>query len=181
VIQIADLLSGGEHAVRQAAGLLLEPDAFAWQSLDDAIDEVRACLADGNIARMAVDGPAVQGWTGAQPRGGGVWELHPLVVRSGRQRQGIGTALVADLEQQVRNRGGDTLFLGADVDIRVEQTTSWAGLQRHLPDRLRGLPPAGSKQYEFYARSGYVIVGVVPDGKGYGNIYMAKRIALPAR
>ena len=63
---------------------------------------------------MDTDG-AVLGWIGGIPSyGGNVWELHPLVVRPGFQRLGIGRALVADLEAHVRERGGPTLWLGTD-------------------------------------------------------------------
>ena len=65
-------------------------------------------MAPGKICRVALDeAGAVLGWVGGIPGyGGNVWELHPLVVRPDRQRQGIGRALVADLEAQVRHAAG---------------------------------------------------------------------------
>jgi aminoglycoside 6'-N-acetyltransferase I len=176
-VRITDLTLENEAAVRQAAELLVDSLSNGWPTMESAVNEVRDCVAPDNVARMAVEGGAVLGWIGGQERTGDVWELHPLAVRGDRQRQGIGRALVADLEEQVRARGGYTLFLGADVDIHVEESTVWTDLYTSLPERLRDLPATGSKQYEFYERCGYVIVGVVPDGKGTGNIYMAKRIA----
>jgi aminoglycoside 6'-N-acetyltransferase I len=64
-----------------------------------------------------------------------VWELHPLAVRAARQRQGIGRALVADLEEQVRLRGGLTLWLGSDDE---DDMTSLSGVDLYddLPARL---------------------------------------------
>lgn len=177
-MNIVDLRSGGDSALRQAAELLLEPEPFDWPTLDAALAEVRVCLEPGKIARMAVDGDTVLGWIGGQERdAGNVWELHPLVVRGDRQRRGIGCSLVADLEEQVRARGAHTVFVAADNDIRVEASTAWNDLYPNVLERLRDIRGVGGHQYEFYERCGYVIVGVVPDGAGLGNIYMAKRIA----
>ena len=81
--------------------------------MDAALAEVHEALAPGRICRVALDeAGAVLGWVGGiRGYGGNVWELHPLVVRPDRQRQGIGRALVADLEAQARARGGLTLWL----------------------------------------------------------------------
>ena len=51
------------------------------------------------IARAALDEEGgLEGWIGAIPRyDGHAWEMHPLVIRLGRRRRGLGTALVADL------------------------------------------------------------------------------------
>jgi aminoglycoside 6'-N-acetyltransferase I len=177
VIRITGLVERGETALRQAAGLLMEPAAFDWPDMEAALSEVRACAGDGNIVRAAVDGDAVLGWIGGQPRHGtDIWELHPLVVRADRQRRGIGSALVADLERLVQAHGAHTMFVAADNDVRVEPSQAWTDLYAHIAERVRELPAAGNRQYEFYRRCGYVIVGVVPDGRGNGNIYMAKRM-----
>jgi hypothetical protein len=86
--------------------------------------------------RPRFDTGAVLGWVGGlRGYGGNVWELHPLVVRPDRQRQGIGRALVADLEAQVRARGGLTLWLGSDDE---DDMTSLSGVDLYddLPGQL---------------------------------------------
>lgn len=62
--------------------------------------------------------------------GGNVWELNVLVVWPDRQRQGIGTALLADLDTQVSARGGLTIWLGSDDE---DNMTSLAGIDLY-PD-----------------------------------------------
>ena len=72
----------------------------------------------------------VLGWIGGiRQYDGNVWELHPLVVKPSYQGQGIGRALVTDLEEQVRQRGGLTLWLGTDDEdehdhVRRESTST---------------------------------------------------------
>ncbi len=176
---IIDLASENEVAVRQAAQLLVDLLPQGWPTIESALEEVRDSLAPERITRIAVDGEEVMGWVGGlkMQYPGGVWELHPLVVRRNRQRSGVGRALVADLEERVRERGGKVVYLGAD-DERDE--TSLAGIDlypnplEHL-ERIRNLR---GHPYEFYQKVGYVIVGVVPDANGFGkpDIHLAKRI-----
>ena len=134
------------------------------------------------ISRIAIDeSGTVLGWIGGiRQYDGNVWELHPLVVKPGYQGQGIGRALVTDLEEQVRERGGLTLWLGTDDE---DDMTTLAGVNlypnvwEHVAQikNLRGHP------YEFYQKLGFVIVGVMPDANGPGkpDIYMAKRVTRP--
>ena len=108
---------------------------------------------------------------------GRVWELHPLVVHPEHQRKGIGRALVADLEDRVRERGGLTLWLGTDDEdnrTTLSEVDLYPDPLAHLARirNLRGHP------YEFYRKVGFVLVGVMPDANGWGkpDICMAKRI-----
>ncbi|MCX7029699.1 MAG: GNAT family N-acetyltransferase [Spirochaetes bacterium] len=54
--------------------------------------EVEDSLGPDRISRIVVDsGGRVLGWIGGQPQyNGNVWELHPLVVRGGCRRRGVG-------------------------------------------------------------------------------------------
>ena len=178
-MRIIDLAADNDSAIRQCAALLVDLLPQGWPTMDSALAEVRESLPPDRISRIAVEGDGVVGWIGGlnESYKGHAWELHPLVVRRDSHRQGIGLALIADLEERVRERGAHTVFLGTD-DERDE--TSLSGIDLY-PDpmahaarieNLRGHP------FEFYQKAGYVIVGVLPDANGFGkpDIYMAKRI-----
>ena len=140
-MRIIDLSAAGEGAMRRAAELLVEgfaqhwPDA--WPDHDSAMASVAEALSGGRIGRVAVDDAGdVMGWSAAEPLyNGNVWELTVLVVRPALQRQGIGSALVHDMERQVRERGGLTIWLGSDDE---DDMTSLAGVDL-FPDPLERL------------------------------------------
>jgi aminoglycoside 6'-N-acetyltransferase I len=182
-MRITDLSPEDEVSIRQAAALLVEGFRAhwpsAWPNMDAALAEVRAALEPGKICRVALDeAGAVLGWIGGiATYGGNVWELHPLVVRPDRQRQGIGRGLGADLEAQVRDRGGLTLWLGSDDE---DDMTSLSGVDLYgdLPGHLARIRNLKGHPYDFYLKCGFVVAGVVPDANGPGkpDILMAKRV-----
>jgi len=183
MVQIIDLNPNNQQAIQQTASLLVEgfkehwPDA--WPNLEAALPEVNESFGLDRISRVAIsDSGEVLGWIGGiKQYDGYVWELHPLVVRSDHQGQGLGRALVTDLELEVSKHGGLTLWLGTDDE---DNMTSLSGIDlypnvlKHLNNirNLRGHP------YEFYQKLGFTIVGVLPDANGPGkpDIYMAKRV-----
>ena len=171
-------------AVQQAAALLngafREHWPNAWPDVKAALEEVHECLEAENICLAAVYGDGrMLGWIGARPAYGVTgWELHPLVVDLARQGQGIGRALVRELEAQVRERGGVTIFLGSDDE---DGMTSLAGVDLYpeVAGHIRSIRNLKRHPFEFYQKLGYAIVGVIPDANGLGkpDIIMAKRIA----
>ena len=182
-MHIVDLRSDDEAAIHQVAALLVEgfaknwPDA--WPDLESALEEVHESLAAGHISRIARDEDGrVLGWIGGinQYRGH-VWELHPLVVRVGQQGKGIGRALVADLEERVKERGGLTITLGTD-DESQQTTLSGIDLYPQVWEHLAHLRNLKRHPFEFYQKQGYAIVGVIPDANGLGkpDILMAKSL-----
>lgn len=186
-ISIHDLSETDETSIQAAAQILYEafrekwPDA--WPSLEESEQEVREALEPEKICRTActADG-TVLGWIGGIPAYGGedlytTWELHPLAVRPDYQRQGIGTALLADLEEQIRARGGMTIFLGSDDETGLTSLSD-VDLYENTWDHLRNIQNLKGHPYTFYQRHGYQIVGVIPDANGIGkpDIIMAKRI-----
>src|SRR5690348_13900576 len=117
-MQIIDV-PNDEKFIRKVAEVLI--DGFTtsgiapWEDLEAALAEVRESLQENRISRAAIDDKDnVLGWIGGFHEYALVWELHPLVVRSGSQNQGVGSALVADFERQVKARGGLTVRLGTD-------------------------------------------------------------------
>ena len=186
-MRIIDLTADNTRAVEQAARLLVDgfrdTGSEAWTDLEGALVEVRESFQSGRISRIAVDEAGnVQGWIGGiEEYTGHVWELHPLVVRRDCQRQGVGRALVSDLEEQVAQRGGATLMLGTDDE---NSRTSVGGIDLY-PDVLGKLPTIQNLRqhpFEFYKKVGFEIVGLVPDANGFGkpDILMAKRVAKPS-
>src|SRR4029453_14987252 len=113
----------------------------AWSTLADARREVLDSLEPGKISRvMLTDDGRVVGWIGGMPQyGGNVWEMHPLAVAPAAQGQGIGRALVRDLETLVARRGALTLWTGSD-DERNETTLGGAALNAAVPGALRNIP-----------------------------------------
>lgn len=181
-MQIIDLQTENEAAIQQTAALLVEgfkdhwPDAFP--TLDAALEEVRESFGAERISRIAVDDDGtVLGWIGGMPFYALVWELHPLVVKMDQQGKGIGRVLVADLEAQVRARGGLTLMLGSDDQ---DDMTTLAGIDLYpnVWEHVARVQNLRRHPYEFYQKLGYSIIGVMPDANGIGkpDILMAKRV-----
>src|SRR5258708_6246686 len=143
-----------QSAIRQVAALLVEGFATnwpgSWPDLESALEEVRESFAAGRISRVALDEDGtVLGWIGgiSQYRGH-VWELHPLVVRVSQQGQGIGRALVADLEERVKERGGLTITLGTD-DVSRQTSLSGINLYPHVWDHLTHISNLSPHPYQF--------------------------------
>ena len=110
--------------------------------------------------------------------GGRVWELHPIVVAASHRRQGIGRALVQDLERVVEPQGALTLWLGSD-DEHDETSLSGIDLYSDVPGAIRDLKKLrGQHPYEFYLSVGFRVTGVLPDANGLGkpDIFFAKRL-----
>jgi aminoglycoside 6'-N-acetyltransferase I len=131
------------------------------------------------LGYAALDGERLVGWVGAIKTYDRGWEVHPLVVASDRQRRGIGSALLAAIEDRARRDGVLTLFLGSDDDYggtTLFGRDLWPDVAAHaaaVEATHRG------HALTFYRRHGYAIVGLLPDVNGAGrpDILLAKRIA----
>jgi aminoglycoside 6'-N-acetyltransferase I len=182
--EIADLTSENIPAIEQTARLLMEGfghrNSRGWPTVDEALAEVLDSLSQDRISRMAVtDHGEVLGWIGGvEQYNGNAWELHPLVVRQDCRRRGLGRRLVQDFERQVAQRGGHTIYLGAD-DEDNSTTIGGVDLYPDVLEKLRVIKNRGSHPLDFYLKSGFHIIGVIPDANGFGNpdILMAKRVS----
>ena len=194
-MEFVNMLALSEEQLMQAARMLSDELPMGWANADEAREEIRERLLvaseryitgvkrpqdeEENYFVAAMDGGEVIGWCGILPSYGcNVYELHPLVVRHDLQRQGVGAALVWQVEEEARRRGGLTLWLGADDEVGDGETSlANVDLYDDLPERIRSFDP-GTHQTAFYLKQGFKVVGVMPDAGGIGkpDIYMAKRL-----
>ncbi len=147
--------------------------------MDSALEEVDESFGPDRISRIAVDeNGMVQGWVGGISQyDGHAWEMHPIAVRPDHQGRGIGRALVADLEEQVKRRGGSTIFLGTD-DENNQTSLGRVDLYPNVFEHVANIRNLNNHPYEFFQKVGFVITGVMPDANGFGkpDIFMAKRV-----
>lgn len=115
-MEIVNMTELNKTQIIQAAQMLNESIPAGWPTLQHAMDEIETLLVPGNTLLAAVEDGIVVGWGGilAPIYNGNVFELHPLVVRSDKRKQGIGRAIVTALEDEARKQGGLTIYLGAD-------------------------------------------------------------------
>ncbi len=180
-VEISDLDPADEVAIAQIARIVV--DAFRghtplWPDIASAEAEVRKSFARDRLSRVAREGDVVVGWIGGiREYHGHAWELHPFAVDSARQGEGIGRALVADLERRVAECGATTLYLGTDDE---DERTSLGGahLYPNPLEHLAAITNPGRHPYGFYLACGFSLVGVIPDANGPGkpDILMAKRV-----
>ena len=181
-----DILSPSIHnqaILQQAAQLLAH--AFrehwpeAWPTVEDGMKEIQEMLDEKRICRIAIDDEGnLLGIIGGIPQyDGHVWELHPLAVQPKLQSRGIGSALVMDLEEQVRLRGGLTIVLGSDDEDNMTSLSD-VDLYEGLWDKIKNIRNLKNHPFEFYQKMGYIISGVVIDANGIGkpDILMSKRV-----
>ena len=182
-VQIITLSPDDEGAIEQVARLLIEGfkahSPNAWSHMPAALGEVRESFGEDRISRIAVDNSGeIIGWIGGQNHyDGNVWEIHPLVVKPNRQGSGIGRQLVRDFEDFVRERGGLTIWVGADDEADMT-TLGGVDLYPNVLDHLAQIRNLRRHPYEFYQKLGFVIAGVMPDANGRGkpDIFLAKRV-----
>ena len=170
--------------LQQAMQLLV--DAFcehwpdAWPTFEAGLKEVHEMLEVERICRFAVDEQGnLLGIIGGIPGyDGNVWELHPLAVQPYRQGQGIGRALVKDLEEQIRSHGGLTITLGTDDEDSMTSLSN-VDLYENTWEKIQNIRDLKGHPFGFYQKLGYVITGVVPDANGRGkpDILMSKKVA----
>ncbi|HRI08336.1 MAG TPA: GNAT family N-acetyltransferase [Nannocystaceae bacterium] len=178
---IVDLGPTDRRLLEAAARLLAEGLPQGWPTRREARREVEEMVDPGRIARGFVEEGELVGWAGAlELYPNHVWELHPLVVRGDRRRQGVGRSLVRDVEEQVRRRGAHTLFVGTDDEFgetAIGEVELYPDVIGHL-QRLQASGEASEHPFAFYRRLGYSLIGAVPDANGRGrpDILLARRL-----
>lgn len=143
-------------AMAVATGLFTPEDAEVL--LKSTLDELHAGrLGDGHLARVWVDEAGrAGGWVyfAEDRKSNGAWDLWWIGVAPERQGQGVGKALLAFVEDHVREAGGRMVIIETSA-----------------------LPPL-ARTREFYRLRGYTECGCVPDfyGDGDGKITFARNV-----
>jgi aminoglycoside 6'-N-acetyltransferase I len=182
-MEIINIHPQNTELVNQAASLLVEEfrdtGSTSWPDLDAGLKEVAELLQKDKIALAAVDqSNMVLGWIGGiRHYDGHTWELHPLVVKMGYRKQGIGRALVISLEKRVADLGGNTIYLGTD-DENYRTSLSGKDLYPDVLMHLLHIENKNNHPYEFYQKVGFTVTGIIPDANGWGkpDIFMTKRV-----
>ena len=168
-------LSEAARILRQALAHM--PSAYNEPGAAEA--EMRTFLDDpGRFALAALDGERLLGWIGGiRENYSHAFELHPLVVDPPEQRRGIGSALVAALEERARAEGAITVYLGSDDDFGGTNLFG-RDLYPDVLSKAGQIEATGAHAISFYRRLGFEVVGILPDANGFGrpDILMAKRI-----
>ena len=183
--QFLDLAHADEQIREDAARLLhetfLEKGIDAWSTIEEARDEVAECVAPRLICiGLAIDRELI-GWGGLRPMYDAITlELHPLVVRLGRQRSGIGRAIVTELEARARAAGALNIVLGTDDETGRTNLSNVDFERTPVGEAIADLKNLGDHPYEFYQKCGYRVIGIIPDASGPGkpDIWMWKRVGL---
>ncbi|MFK7893660.1 MAG: GNAT family N-acetyltransferase [Granulosicoccus sp.] len=154
------------------------PDWLA--TVSDAMTELERCIIPENLSRMALHERNPVGWISAFPVNNAVWEIHPLLVDPSTHGEGVGSLLVKEVEKTLTVRGVRTIQLSTS-DATHATTLSGKDLYIDPLGELQKLDVTDSTlghAYQFWIRSGYKVVGVLPDAEGMGipSICFAKRL-----
>ncbi len=150
---VQDLGAQPAELLEAAAVLLVDhfDEPGGWREMRSPREEVTNVLKE-RFALAAMEDGFLQGWIGGLPQyTGRVWELHPLVVHRACRLRGIGRALVAAFEEEVRHRGAHTITLGTD-DHTGMTSLSAVDLYDDLPGKLAALRDLGRKHPSFFTR-----------------------------
>ncbi len=174
-----EALDKHDHESLKAVADLLQV-TFPWSYADDdtALEEAIDLTKEQGIVLVYRKENRIIGVVGAKPRYGITgWELHPLAVYQTYQFQKVGSLLMEQVENQVRERGGIVMFLGTD-DEHFKTSLSQVDLFENPFAAIEKIENYAQHPYEFYQKIGYRIVGVLPDANGFNkpDIYMAKRL-----
>ncbi|MGB4660531.1 MAG: GNAT family N-acetyltransferase [Mobilitalea sp.] len=176
--RISRLSKDNTQWISEAAALLMEAFPEYKTSTEDAMEEIHSCLAEEKIALVALEDGHVVGFVGAMPKYKHTgWELHPLMIAKEHQGMGLGSRLVATLEQEVLLQGGIMIYLGSD-DVDGATSLSEYDLWEDTLEKMKNIKNYKRHPYEFYQKQGYKVVGVFPDANGIGkpDIWLAKHL-----
>ena len=169
-----------EQSVKQCASLICTnfKDIADYNIAYDIAD--RSLSDENKINLAAIDEESnIVGWIcGIEQYNIHVWEIQPLVVSKSAHGQGIGRKLVQAFEKEASLRGGITIILGIQDEYN-ETSLSSTNIYENTFDKIKNIRNLKKSPFEFYLKTGFKIVGVIPDSNGIGkpDILIAKKVA----
>ena len=134
---------------------------------------------DNNINLFAIDiDGSIVGWIcGIEQYNVHIWEIQPLVVNKSVHGQGIGRKLIQAFEKEAALRGGITIIVGIQDEYN-ETSLSNTNMYEDTFEKIKNIKNLKNNPFEFYLKTGFRIVGVIPDSNGIGkpDILMAKKV-----
>ena len=105
------------------------------------------------------------------------WEIHPIAVKPGQRRSGIGRRLVADIEQLAITSGAVSVWAGTSDETR-STSFSHLDLYKNPAAGFIDITAPDDHPVTFWRSVGYKVVGVLPDEEGLGKpgIHFARRL-----
>jgi aminoglycoside 6'-N-acetyltransferase I len=163
-------ISESEQLITNAANILFETflkiNRDSWPTFDSALHEVRECIGNKNICSGISINNQLIGWIGLRPMYEKTWELHPMVISENYQKKGYGMHLIKELERLAQIRGIIGIVLGTD-DETYRTSLSQIDLNKNnIFTEIKKIRNLKNHPYEFYYKSGYIIVGAIPNANG---------------
>jgi len=141
------------------------------------LEEIQKSFEIGRRSRVLVNSSnEVLGWIGAI-EDENLWEIHPIAVNIQYRRQGFAMLLINDLMALAKASGAVAIWAGTS-DETLATNLSRADLYSDPFGAIRSLTVVENHPLNFWRRSGFTMVGVMPDQEGLDKpgIHFSKRL-----
>jgi len=179
--EIVNLGKNDENYIHQIAQFLyrcFQKNAPEWlPDLESCKQEVHKSFQSNRRSRVLIDSDGVAlGWVGAITDEN-LWEIHPIAVAPSQQGNGYGLALVTDIVELARIGGAVAIWAGTS-DETGATSFSAIDLIKNPASALENFRAPRDHPVSFWSKTGFSLVGVMPDEEGLGNpgIHFAMRL-----
>jgi aminoglycoside 6'-N-acetyltransferase I len=179
--QIIDLHEEDTARVEQIAWFLyscFQTNAPAWlPDLESSRREVAKSFQPEKRSRVLIDKDGMAlAWVGAITDEN-LWEIHPIAVAPDQQGNGMGMALVSDIVELAKNSGAVAVWAGTSDETGVT-SFSKIDLYKYPASALENISAPRDHPVSFWSKTGFSLVGVLPDEEGLGKpgIHFAMRL-----
>jgi len=159
-----------DKTIEQAAEILYKTFAGinknVWPDMKSAKDEIKESIKSPNICIGVKIENELIGWIGLRPMYDKTWELHPMVVKKEFQRKGYGKILIYELEKIAQKRGIIGILAGSDDETNSTSLSDKEITGENIFEEIKNIKNYRNHPYEFYIKSGYIIIGIIPNANG---------------